>query len=76
MAEFRVNWISLGFGWAGLATAKPFLFVFLRLNRAGAGDYTRDREQWQKDLTIDQILGSIRQRRPSDQPRRWRASKR
>ncbi|MBM3812977.1 MAG: hypothetical protein FJW20_15255 [Acidimicrobiia bacterium] len=49
---------------------------FLPLNRAGAGDYTRDREQWQKDLTIDQILESIRQRRPSDQPRRWRASKR
>ena len=37
---------------------------FLRLNRSGNGDYTRDREQWQKDLTLDQILESIRQHRP------------
>lgn len=37
---------------------------FLRLNRSGMGDYTRDREQWQKDLTLDQILESIRKHRP------------
>jgi hypothetical protein len=37
---------------------------FLRLNRSGAGDYTRDREQWQKDLTLDQVLESIRGHRP------------
>lgn len=37
---------------------------FLRLNRSGTGDYTRDREQWQKDLTLDQILDSIRDHRP------------
>jgi hypothetical protein len=37
---------------------------FLRLNRSGTGDYTRDREQEQKDLTLDQILESIRQHRP------------
>lgn len=37
---------------------------FLRLNRSGTGDYTRNREQWQKDLTLDQILESIRKRRP------------
>ena len=37
---------------------------FLRLNRSGAGDYTRDREEWQKDLTLDQILESIRKHRP------------
>jgi hypothetical protein len=37
---------------------------FLRLNRSGAGDYTRERDQWQKDLTLDQILESIRKRRP------------
>lgn len=37
---------------------------FLRLNRSGTGDYTRDREHWQKDLTLDQILESIRQHRP------------
>ena len=37
---------------------------FLRLNRPGTGDYTRDREQWHKDLTLDQILESIRKHRP------------
>lgn len=36
---------------------------FLRLNRSGTGDYTRDRDQWQKDLTLDQILKSIREQR-------------
>jgi hypothetical protein len=37
---------------------------FLCLNRSGTGDYTRDREQWQKDLTLDQIMESIRKHRP------------
>lgn len=37
---------------------------FLRLNRSGTGDYTSDRGQWQKDLTLDQILESIRKHRP------------
>ncbi len=32
---------------------------FLRLNRAGKGDYTRDRLQWQKDLTVDEIVASL-----------------
>ena len=32
---------------------------FLRLHRSGTGDYTRDRENWQKDLTVDQILQSM-----------------
>jgi hypothetical protein len=36
---------------------------FLRLHRSGAGDYTRDRMQWQKDLTIQEVLDSIKQRR-------------
>jgi hypothetical protein len=36
---------------------------FLRLHRSGAGDYTQDRIEWQKDLTIDSILESIRHRR-------------
>ena len=35
---------------------------FLRLHRSGSGDYTRDRMGWQKDLTVDQIVESIRQR--------------
>ena len=36
---------------------------FLRLNRSGPGDYTRDRDEWQKDLTLDQIAESIQKRR-------------
>jgi hypothetical protein len=32
---------------------------YLRLNRSGKGDYTRDRMQWQKDLTVDQIVASL-----------------
>ena len=35
---------------------------FLRLHRSGPGDYTRDRTQWQEDLTLDEILDSIRLR--------------
>ena len=38
---------------------------FLRLNRSGTGDYTTNRSTWQTDLTVDQILASIQQRRPS-----------
>ena len=37
---------------------------FPRLNRSGPGDYTRDRDEWQKDLTVDQIVESIRKNRP------------
>ena len=36
---------------------------FLRLNRSGMGDYSRDREQWLNDLTLDQVLESIRSHR-------------
>ena len=36
---------------------------FLRLNRSGSGDYTTDRDHWQSDLTIDQVLESIREHR-------------
>ncbi|MBI3208279.1 MAG: hypothetical protein HYZ37_05175 [Candidatus Solibacter usitatus] len=36
---------------------------FLRLNRSGTGDYTRDRQEMQKDLTIEQIVESIRKHR-------------
>ena len=43
-------------GAAGLAR-------FLRMHRAGPGDYTLDRHVWQKDLTLDQILESIREHR-------------
>lgn len=37
---------------------------FLRLNQSGPGDYTSDRDERQKDLTLDQILESIRKNRP------------
>ncbi len=36
---------------------------FLRLDRSGPGDYTKDRMHWQKDLTVEQIVDSIRRRR-------------
>ena len=36
---------------------------FLRLDRSGPGDYTRERMQWQKDLTVEQIVDSIKRRR-------------
>ena len=36
---------------------------FLRLDRSGSGDYTKDRLQWQKDLTVEQIVASIKRRR-------------
>jgi len=37
---------------------------FLRVYRSGKGDYTKDRVEWQKNLTLDQILDSIRHSRP------------
>ena len=36
---------------------------FLRLNRSGTGDYSCDREQWLKDLTLNEVLESIREHR-------------
>lgn len=36
---------------------------FLRLHRSGPGNYTQDRMQWQKDLTVDEIIDSIKRRR-------------
>ena len=36
---------------------------FLRLDRSGFGDYTKDRMQWQKDLTVGQVVDSIKRRR-------------
>jgi hypothetical protein len=36
---------------------------FLRLDRSRSGDYTKDRMQWQNNLTIEQILDSIKRRR-------------
>ncbi|MGA2116497.1 MAG: hypothetical protein ABSH56_17285 [Bryobacteraceae bacterium] len=36
---------------------------FLRLHRSGPGDYTEDRMQWQKNLTIEEVLDSMERRR-------------
>jgi hypothetical protein len=36
---------------------------FLRLDRSGPGDYTKDRMPWQQDLTVEQIVDSIKRRR-------------
>jgi hypothetical protein len=35
---------------------------FLRLHRAGNGDYTADREKWQSGLTVEEIVASLNQR--------------
>jgi hypothetical protein len=32
---------------------------FLRLNRSGKGNYTRDRTRWQKHLTVAGIVASL-----------------
>lgn len=40
---------------------------FLRLQAAAGGDYTLARHTWQKDLTLDQILDSIREHRTGKQ---------
>ena len=32
---------------------------FLRLNRPGKGNYTLDRIQWQKDLSVADIVASL-----------------
>jgi hypothetical protein len=38
---------------------------FLRLNRAGSGDYTRDRHRWLAGTTIEDIMAGVeRQRDP------------
>ncbi|MGA2715206.1 MAG: hypothetical protein ABSG41_19060 [Bryobacteraceae bacterium] len=36
---------------------------FLRLHRSGPGDYTADRADWQRGLSVDDIAESIGRRR-------------
>jgi hypothetical protein len=36
---------------------------FLRLNRAGSGDYTLDRHSWLDGMTIDDIMAEVENRR-------------
>ena len=36
---------------------------FLQQFEMGSGDYTRDREEWLKGLTVDQVVGEIKRRR-------------
>ena len=35
------------------------LVRFLRLNRSGAGDYTRDRSAWLQGTTVDDIVAEL-----------------
>lgn len=39
---------------------------FLRLYRSGRGDYTDERHQLLKGVTIDEVIDQIRYRAPSD----------
>ncbi len=38
------------------------LLRFLRMHRAGTGDYTAERESWQRNVTVDEIQESIQRR--------------
>jgi hypothetical protein len=38
---------------------------FLRVYRAGSGDYTRDRHKWLERATIEEIMTEVERRRPS-----------
>jgi hypothetical protein len=38
---------------------------FLRLNRSGQGDYTRDRIHWQKNLGVVDIVASLNRSKKS-----------
>ena len=38
---------------------------FLRIYRAGTGDYTRDRHHWLQGATIQQIMAEIERRHPN-----------
>jgi hypothetical protein len=62
---------------AGLAALKRELGVlgmvrFLQFIDSGRGDYTKDRRQWLKDLTVDDIVAEIERTRDvkTDKPPR------
>ena len=38
---------------------------FLRVYRAGTGDYTRDRHRWLKGATVQEIMAEAERRSPS-----------
>jgi hypothetical protein len=38
---------------------------FIRLHRSGDGDYTRERIDWQRNITVDDVAESIRRKRAS-----------
>lgn len=49
------------------AVAQPAALTFSTQalhNRSASGDYTRDSELFQKELTLDQVLESIHNNRP------------
>lgn len=41
------------------------LIRFLQYYHPGEGDYTRDRDQWLKGVTVEQIASEIRTHRPT-----------
>jgi hypothetical protein len=45
----------------GVVDAHRFLSQF----RFGVGDYTKEREQWLDDLSLEQIVSEIKRRDPS-----------
>ena len=55
--RYTLELLGRELGPAGLAR-------FLRLHRSGPGDYTSDRHEWQKDLTVDRIVEAICREEP------------
>ena len=41
---------------------------FLRVYRAGNGDYTRDRHNWLEGATVQEIMAEVRRRERTDPP--------
>ena len=52
--RYTLELLQRELGPAGLAR-------FLRLNRSGKGDYTRDRVEWQKELSVAEVVVSMNQ---------------
>jgi hypothetical protein len=54
--EVAFDVLGREFGVDGLAR-------FLRLHRSGEGDYTAERAEWQRGVSVDDIVRSIRAKR-------------
>ena len=58
-AEFE----TAAFGVLSRELGPDGLARFLRMHRSGSGDYTAERDEWQRGLSLDDIAESILRRR-------------